>query len=268
MSKERQYGSGETEDAVLNRLRLLERVFDPATTRHLETIGVGEGWKCLEVGAGAGSVAQWLSERTGPGGRVVATDINTEYLQQVYGPNIEIRRHDITRDDLETEYYDLVHCRTVLMWLREPEKALFRMAEAVRPDGWLMIEENDYGSILSTDLTTPSAATFTSTWKAGIDFLRAKKIADPYFGRQVRNLLEHLGFVNVTQEGWTQICRGGGPMARFDMAAAHMAAKPMMDAGLLEQDKFESIQRLLMDQTFYYPGLTMFSAWGRRPMKQ
>ncbi len=76
MSEHQYIGSGETDEVELNRLRLLERLFDPTTTRHLEMIGVSKGWKCLEVGAGAGSVAQWLSMRVGPAGKILATDID------------------------------------------------------------------------------------------------------------------------------------------------------------------------------------------------
>lgn len=53
MSEYRYIGSSEKDEVELNRLRLLETIFDPGTTRHLETIGVAKGWKCLEVGAGA-----------------------------------------------------------------------------------------------------------------------------------------------------------------------------------------------------------------------
>jgi hypothetical protein len=61
MSEHRYIGSTETDEAELNRLKLLEGILDPPTTRHLEMIGVAEGWKCLEAGAGAGPVAQRLS---------------------------------------------------------------------------------------------------------------------------------------------------------------------------------------------------------------
>jgi hypothetical protein len=57
MSEHRYIASGEKDEMELNRLRLLERIFDPSTTRHLEIIGVADGWRCLEVGAGAGSMA-------------------------------------------------------------------------------------------------------------------------------------------------------------------------------------------------------------------
>ncbi|HPH34960.1 MAG TPA: methyltransferase domain-containing protein [Methanoregulaceae archaeon] len=265
MGDHHQFGSGEPEEAVLNRLRLLERVYDPVTTRHLASLGVARGWNCLEVGAGAGSVATWLSAKVRPEGKIVATDINTRFLHQIADPNIEVRRHDILADHLEENQYDLVHCRTLLMWLRDPEKALRKMADAVRPGGWLMLEETDYGSILSVESSNPSAAVFSDTWRTGIDFLRKNKIADPYFGRQIRNLIDQLGFIEGKNEGWTRICRGGEPMARFDLAAVQMAAQPMINAGLLASDKLEMMQGLLMDTTFDYPGLTMFSSWGRKP---
>jgi hypothetical protein len=54
MSEHRYIASSEKDEVELNRLRLLERIFDPTTTRHLEMLGVAEGWNCLEVGAGAG----------------------------------------------------------------------------------------------------------------------------------------------------------------------------------------------------------------------
>jgi hypothetical protein len=56
-------------------------------------------------------------------------------------------------------------------------------------------------------------------------------------------------------------------MARFDAATLKMATKPMISAGLLTQQQVDSAQRLLLDQTFNFLGLTMFSAWGRKPMQ-
>jgi hypothetical protein len=36
------------------RLSSLESDYDPTSIRHLERLGVSEGWHCLEVGAGGG----------------------------------------------------------------------------------------------------------------------------------------------------------------------------------------------------------------------
>lgn len=66
-------------DAELARLKLLEEVSDPQTIRCLEAVGVGAGWRCLEVGAGAGSVTRWLAARVGASGNVVAADLDPRF---------------------------------------------------------------------------------------------------------------------------------------------------------------------------------------------
>ena len=57
---------------TLERVRLagLELALDPGTREHLMRLGVGPGTRCLEIGAGGGSVACWLAERVAPGGLV------------------------------------------------------------------------------------------------------------------------------------------------------------------------------------------------------
>jgi SAM-dependent methyltransferase len=80
------------------RLGLIERLADPMSQRDLAALGIQHGWRCLEVGAGHGSVARWLAEQVGPQGRVVATDINPRFLTEIELPNVEVRRHDIRTD--------------------------------------------------------------------------------------------------------------------------------------------------------------------------
>ena len=267
MSEQRYFASDEKDDVELNRLRLLESIFDPTTTRHLESIGVSEGWRCLEVGAGAGSVSRWLATRVGPTGKVVAMDIDTRFLTGISLPNLEIYQHDILKGDEEVDRFDLVHCRALLQNLSEPQKGAERMATAVRPGGWLLIEEFDYGSVLSADATNPSASSFTTTIRALCAFLRRAGIADAYFGRQVPGILEHLGFVDVDQEGWSRVYHGGEPMARFSAGTLRATSKHMIASGFLTQEQHDNAQQMFLDPAFIYPGLTMFAAWGRRPIK-
>jgi ubiquinone/menaquinone biosynthesis C-methylase UbiE len=77
-------------------------------------IGITRGWSCLEVGAGAGSIARWLAQRVGSIGRVVATDLDTRFFEDAAGTNLEVWRHDVTRDPFPTAEFDLVHVRWLL----------------------------------------------------------------------------------------------------------------------------------------------------------
>jgi SAM-dependent methyltransferase len=239
-------------------------VIDPVTIRHLESIGVAEGWRCLDVGAGTGSIAQWLSKRVEATGKVVATDIDTRFLSRISAPNLEVRRHDILKDDLETGEYDLVHCRKLLIHLSEPERALRRMADAVRAGGWLLVEEDDRGSMLSMDVADPSLTPLLAACRAAIDFVWRSGIVNPYFGRRVRGLVEDLGLVDVGLEGWTCMMRGGDPEGQVWAMNVQGGRKIMIDAGLT-QEALDNWQRLYMDPSFTTPYYTLFSAWGRKP---
>src|SRR6516165_12232191 len=102
-------GRQEAED---ERLALLERIFDPLSRRRREL--VQPGWRCLEVGAGRGSMAVWLAEQVGESGEVVATDIDVTYLKRLDVPNLEVRQHNILDDSLDAlgrSSFDLVCSR-------------------------------------------------------------------------------------------------------------------------------------------------------------
>ena len=131
-------------DTESQRLQLLEVCRDPGTIRRLDQLGVSRGWRCLEIGAGHGSIARWLADRVAPTGSVIAADIDPRFLTNMPA-GVDVRRVDIRHDDLEAETYDLVHCRALLMHLPDPTAALARMVAALRPGGLLLVEEGDYG---------------------------------------------------------------------------------------------------------------------------
>jgi ubiquinone/menaquinone biosynthesis C-methylase UbiE len=143
------------------RFTSLETLYDPWTIRHLEATGIGPGWQCWEVGAGGGSIAAWLGERCGPTGHVLVTDIDPRFLVESASldqPTIEIQRHDIVADPLPAQTFDLIHARLVLFHLPAREQALQRMMTALKPGGWLVLDEFDRTRIDLSYPTTDAAA--------------------------------------------------------------------------------------------------------------
>ncbi|MGH3558687.1 MAG: class I SAM-dependent methyltransferase, partial [Mycobacterium sp.] len=189
----------------LARLRLLEDECDPHTRRYLDAIGVGTGWRCLEVGAGAGAMACWLAERVGPTGHVVATDIDPRYLGNLCQPNVEVRQCDIARDDVEPESCDLVHCRFVLMHLDDPADVLRRMVRALRPGGWLVAADPDNDVAGSVDPDHPRSQLFDSCYRKRVEFASAAKIADFRSGKVLLRYMEALGLVEMGNEGIARV---------------------------------------------------------------
>ena len=127
-----------TETGTEEQLRMIgmEQVWDNITRRRIRALGIQPGWRCLEVGAGSGSIARWLQDEVGPQVNVVAADLDTRFLQD---QEFEILELDIRNPEgLPAESFDLVHARAVLTHIPDPLGALRNMAAAVRPGGWLL----------------------------------------------------------------------------------------------------------------------------------
>jgi ubiquinone/menaquinone biosynthesis C-methylase UbiE len=128
------------------RRRHRENLFDPGTIGCLERIGVAEGWRCLEIGAGYGSIAAWLTDRVGPG-CVTATDIRGEYLtrlRQRLEARATVLEHDVTSEPLPIHEFQLVHARFVLEHVPERTAVVSKLVDALVPGGWILIEDADF----------------------------------------------------------------------------------------------------------------------------
>ena len=121
------------------RLAGMEDLWDPGTQAAIESVGIAPGWRCLEVGAGGGSIADWLAERVGPEGYVLATDVTTRYLDALDAPDLEVREHDILNDPLPEGRF---RPRARPSRGRAPgPPGLGAPWRRLRPGGWLVLED-------------------------------------------------------------------------------------------------------------------------------
>jgi hypothetical protein len=143
---------------------------------------------------------------------------------------------------------------------------LNRMNDALRPGGWLLVEEHDWGSMLVGAIAQSNDAVgrIMEGMREFNDYLVKNGIIDQYYGRKVRGLVEQLGLADLGQEGYTYIIRGGDPAAR-GMSMPQLSHKVMIDKGFLTKELVDDFRRLMLDPAFYFPGPTVFAAWGRKP---
>jgi pimeloyl-ACP methyl ester carboxylesterase len=74
----------------------------------------GGGPHALEVGAGGGSIAEWLCSVVGPDGPVIATDLETKFLSAIESPNLEVREHNVVTDPRRVK--DSISSTLELFW--------------------------------------------------------------------------------------------------------------------------------------------------------
>ena len=129
----------------------------------LQRLGLGPGWRCVDVGAGGGDVSVALAEMVGRDGRVYAVDSDPLARDEVaraaaaYAQVIALTQ---AGEDLSLpEEVDLAFCRFLLLHVLEPLDVLHKMAQAVRPGGWVVAQEpiTTAGRIGGSPLSMPDA---------------------------------------------------------------------------------------------------------------
>jgi SAM-dependent methyltransferase len=250
-----------TEDEELERLQVLQALYDPGTLPRLEAVGVTTGWTCAEVGAGAGSVADWLCRRVGPSGRVVALDLTTRYLAWLQHDNLEVRGADINGEPLEKDTYDLVHARMLLEHLPNREEVVAGFAAAVRPGGLVVAADVVLTGAGATHPPSELIDRLNDAFTKGFAFVGG----DMDFGLKLPGAMTAAGLEDVQAVGYVPIAFSGTPSVAFQTLGLLRTAPMLVEAGLLTQDDVE--QGLEAVRT---PGMTLFApalitTWARRP---
>jgi SAM-dependent methyltransferase len=240
-----------------DRLSLAHEVFDPFTVRLLDEVGVRPGWSCLEVGAGAGSIARLLADRAGAS-NVTATDLAVDFLAPLSAGGIRVLRHDVVTDPAPGEF-DLIHARMVLEHVTEREEALRRMASWLKPGGRLVIESAIPMAEMSSDPTVGRALSALATAferSVGTDARWARTLPLP---------LERAGLVDCEAEGHVVPMRGGSAAARWMIATHRLVEEPALATGTVTSEDLARAYSRYEDPSFVdYTWLTI-GAYGRRP---
>ena len=241
-----------------------ERERDAATIRYFEEIGVSTGWRCLEVGGGAGTIAEWLCQRVGTAGHVVATDLDTGLLEAIVSPNIEVRRHNIVNDDLEIDCYDLVHARYVLLHIKEWEVVLKRLADSVKPGGWLFIEDPDLDEMKCDAATEEVDRDIIGRHFDAVKQMMTKIGMDMKFGSNTLKAFKDNGLESLKSESISQVVFGGSQMAEVFRPSVEMKDS-LVSAGMVTGEDIDEFTERTSKPTFLFRSMRTVFTLGRKP---
>ena len=209
----------------------------------------------------------WLAEKVGPTGHVVATDIDVGYLQRLDLHNVEVVEHNILEDPVQRlgpGSFDLVCSRLMLFHLvGKQELALGQMVRCLRPGGWLMDEDADWGTAAPVDPSHPLYAAYHEAWRDG-DWWTVRGY-DKAFGRKLPELFERCGLGNVRHQAATEVVRGGSPWARW-WAVTLDVINELGGGSSVESypGELEVMGKALADPTVWVMRELLHACWGRR----
>ncbi|MFB7505819.1 methyltransferase [Streptomyces broussonetiae] len=238
-------------------------LFDPVTFRHLEAFGIGPGWRCWEVGAGGTSVVTWLADKTGPTGKVVATDIDTSLLAAAARPPVEVRVHDVGTEEPPGEGFDLVHARLVLVHVPDRERALRSMIQALRPGGRLLVEDADPAlqPLICPDEHGPEQR-LANRLRHGFRKLLAERGADLSYGRKLPRLLREAGLHEVEADAYFPMTSPA--CTALEAATVRQIRGRLVAAGLATDEEIDQHLANLEAGSMDLATAPMISAWGRK----
>jgi len=180
------------------RLKVLSRVMQASTATLFNSVGVGSGMTCLDVGCGSGDVAMELARLVGPGGRVVGVDIDEIKLalakdeaDKLGISNLEFCSIDI-RESPQKPEYDLVYARFLLTHLSDPATTVKCFNQFLKPGGLVIVEDIDFSGCF----VHPPSAAFDRYHELYCTAV-TRRGGDPNIGPRLPGLLCDAGFLDV-----------------------------------------------------------------------
>ncbi|MFL6119156.1 class I SAM-dependent methyltransferase [Actinophytocola sp.] len=235
--------------------QLWEDIYDPITREVVATLPLDRTWRCLELGAGLGSMSYWLSEKAAT---VVAVDLDTSGIDPGRAPNLTVREQDVTTARFEPESFDLILARATFEHLPDPEAVLRRAVEWLAPGGWLVVEDFYYlpGEHAPTEAARAVLGAYLAGWRA--------QGADMHWGRRLPSTFARAGLSSV-EVRVTPLGPGQHPLGNeLIRERMRLQGGRLVDSGLVRAEDLDAFVAGLDDPTARDVATLLFSVRGRR----
>jgi SAM-dependent methyltransferase len=241
------------------RLALLEAMVDELSIAAIRAAGFAPGARCLDVGAGSGSIARWFAREARDPSSVVATDVDTRLLVPLEAEGVQVMVHDVVVDELPPKSFDVIHCRSVLEHLVARDEIVRRMAEWLTPDGVLVLVD-----CASFPVASSHHVAYRDAMQAWVDVLALTGTDYDWSRTFPEPLLRH-GYRDVGAMLAAPVLRGGSPTARFWQLTLESLRSRIVAADLSTDGAIDEALRLLGDPELWDLAPAFVATWGRRP---
>jgi SAM-dependent methyltransferase len=253
------------QNSELDRLQLQSRVWEPSGRQVLSRLPAQTGGRVVDVGCGALGWLRILSQRVGPSGQVVGTDIEENLLGAARSfldtdgiSNVELVIDDLFDTNLPPRSFDLVHARYMIAPLGRAREQVALHRRLVKPGGWLILEEWDLGS-WHYNPPAPAAERLIRLFHEIFAGLGGEA------GRGLPALLREIGATDIEIDAHVVALEPGHPYLRMPLQFS-VSLEPRL-LQIIGTDELASLRREagteLADPTRWGTTFTLIQCWGK-----
>lgn len=208
-------------------------------------------------------MACWMAERVGESGSVLATDIDLSWFPGTVPGNVEMVRHELGRDPVPTGPFDLIHARLVLVHVPQRHQAVEDLIHALRPGGWLLLEDADPGLQPRTCIDEHGPReVLANKLRRGFRVLLEERGVDLAYGRTLPRTLREGGLVDVAADAFFPV--GGEDCTLLERSTVEQVRDRLITAGLASPEEVDRHLANLDEGGLDVATSPLVSAWGRR----
>jgi SAM-dependent methyltransferase len=236
----------------------------------LDRIGVGPGWRCLDLGCGPGGILELLGARVGPTGQAVGLDADPVMLAaardwtRAHGlTGAGLVASDAHQPGVRREAFDLVHVRFLASTAGRGEELLGAAMALVRPGGVLAFQE--------PDIETLNCYPAHPAWERLKGLLQAafeRAGGDTRIGQRLYRLLRRAGLEEVRYRPFLVGVVPGEPMTDYLPATVESIRATVLGAALIGEAELDEVlaacRSHLADPDTVFTTYLVVQAWGRK----
>ncbi|PSL48323.1 methyltransferase family protein [Chitinophaga niastensis] len=168
-----------------------------------------KGMRVLDVGCGTGAISAGIANVVGEEGYVVGIDSSDHLIAKGKADYAAISNLELIETDLfkynPAEKFDLIVSARVLQWLSNPEEALLKFKDLLKPDGEISILDYNHTALEWKPAPPASMARF---YKAFLNW-RADAGMDNEIADHLAASFHQLGFHSITSLNANEVYKRG-----------------------------------------------------------
>lgn len=160
--------------------------------------------------------------------------------------------------------FDLVHARYVLIHLPHADRALERMLSALKPGGYLVLEEPDFSAAHAEAGPAEFRSSFAAVQRA-IAHMFASRSMNHAFGASLARRLGQAGVVDVRVDDQRGAHPGGSALAWMMALSTRQLADQYLRTGEVSAAQLRAYEGYARDPACSAVHYASVAAWGRKP---